>query len=160
MKSWESYEDVARHILRQCSKEFGLSDVEGKQVLSGESGTKWEIEGKGIKEDDAGFVIIECRRYTKDRIKQESVGGLAFRIIDTGASGGIIVTPIGLQEGAEKVAHSRKIETLILHPESTTANYVARYLRKIMVRITETMTIRDEARVEVVRAKSSDNKAE
>ena len=70
MKSWESYEEVARHILHQCSKEFGLSDVEGKQVLPGESGTKWEIEGKGIKENDTGFVIIECRRYTKDRIKQ------------------------------------------------------------------------------------------
>lgn len=154
MKAWESYEDVARHILRQCSKEFGLSDVEGKQVVAGGSGTTWEIEGKGIKENDAGFVIIECRRYPKDRIKQESVGGLAFRIIDTGANGGIIVTPVGLQEGAERVARSQNIETFILHPESTTANYVARYLHKIMVGITETMTIRDEVRVEVVRAKS------
>jgi hypothetical protein len=99
-------------------------------------------------------VVIEYRRYPKDRIKQESVSGIAFRIIDTDASGGIIVTPVGLQEGADEVARSQNIETLILHPESTMSNYVAQYLQKIMAGITDSICIHDEVQVEVVRAKS------
>jgi len=153
MRSWESYENAAREILRQCRKEFGLSDVEGKQDIPGASGTTWEIEAKGIKDGNSGFVIIECRRYPKDRIKQESVGGLAFRIIDTGASGGIIVTPVGLQEGAQKVARSKNIETVILHPDSTIENFVMRYLHKVMVGVTDTATLSDSVTVEIVRAK-------
>jgi len=152
MSNWKDYEDVARHLIRQCGKEFSLSDVEGKQVIPGSSGTSWEIEAKGIKEGDSGFVIIECRRYPKDRLKQESIGGLAFRIIDTGASGGIIVTPIGLQDGAQKVAHSKNIETVILNPESTTTNHVMRYLNRLMVGISETATISDTVTVEIIRA--------
>jgi len=153
MKDWESYEEVARELIRRFKTDFGLSDVEGKQDIPGSSGTTWEIEAKGIKEGNSGFIIVECRRYVKSRLKQESVAGLAFRITDTGASGGIIVTPIGLQEGAQKVAQSTGIETVILTPDSTTTDFVMRYLQKIMVGISERVTIKDSVHVEVIRAK-------
>jgi hypothetical protein len=39
---------------------LGLERVEGKQKLVGNrSGTQWEVEGKGVKLGDEGFVIIE-----------------------------------------------------------------------------------------------------
>jgi hypothetical protein len=95
--------------------EFGLVRVEGKQKILGSStGTEWEIEGKGVTTRDKEFVIVECRRYTTSRLKQECVGALAYRISDTGASGGILVTPIGLQEGAKMVAACENIVTVIL----------------------------------------------
>jgi len=157
MKKWESYEDVARELIRQFKTEFGLSDVAGKQDIPGKSGTSWEIEAKGIKEGTSGFVIVECRRYTTSRLKQESIAGLAFRITDTGANGGIIVTPIGLQEGAQKVVQSTGIETVILTPDSTTTNYVMRYLQRIMVGVADSMDfVQDFVQVEVFPAKGKE----
>ena len=61
---WQSYEEVATYLLNQFASEFGLSKVEGKQsVLGLRSQTNWEIDAKGIREGNEGFVIIECRRY-------------------------------------------------------------------------------------------------
>jgi hypothetical protein len=97
-------------LLNEFATEFGLERVEGKQGIVGQrSGTTWEIEAKGLREGDSGFVIVECRRYTNSKQNQEKVGGLAYRIIDTGAVGGIIVSPLGLQEGAERVAAAENI---------------------------------------------------
>jgi len=59
-RKWESYEKVAAHLLDQFAVEFGLERVEGKQHIQGQySGTKWEIDAKGIREGHVGFVIIE-----------------------------------------------------------------------------------------------------
>ena len=72
-----------------------LERVEGKQHVYGSlTTTDWEIDGKGLKVGDEGFIIIECRRYPKVKQNQEQDGGLAFRISDTGASGGIYVSPL------------------------------------------------------------------
>jgi hypothetical protein len=68
---WQSYEEVATYLLNQCAQEFGLSKVEGKQTIPGlRSDTEWEIDAKGVKEGNEGFVIIECRRYTTSRQSQ------------------------------------------------------------------------------------------
>src|SRR5262250_1546186 len=37
------------------------------------------------------------------------LGGIAYRIRDSGAEGGIVVSPLGLQEGAAKVAKKENI---------------------------------------------------
>ena len=126
-KQWESYEEVALYLLNQFADTFNLGAVEGKQLVPGKSGTNWEIDAKGIKEGEGGFVIIECRRYTSSRLNQESLGGLAYRIQDTGAGGGIIVTPLPLQKGAEIVARHEGIKHIILSQESTTSEYVLQF---------------------------------
>ena len=109
-KAWKTYEEVAAEILDRNAEEFGLQRVEGKQHVRGtRSGTKWEIDAKGVKLGDEGFVIVECERHTTAGPNQELLGGLAYRIIDTGASGGIIVSPLDLQEGAVKVAAAEDI---------------------------------------------------
>ncbi len=133
-KAWESYEQVARFLLDRMAEEFGLSWVEGKQKIEGKrSGTTYEIDGKGVANDGEGFVILECRRYTKDRQKQEHAAALAYRIIDTGAKGGIIVSPLGLQEGARKITEAENVVSVRLDENSTTEHYVLKFLNRIFV---------------------------
>ena len=150
MAKWESYEQVAAYLIDQFASEFGLERVEVKQEVTGKrSGTTWEIDAKGFRQDDAGFVIVECRRYTTSKQNQEKVGGLAYKIIDTGAEGGIIVSPLGLQEGAKLVAAARNIVSVQLNENSTRHDYVLRFLNKVMVGLSDTITFTDSFSAEV-----------
>lgn len=143
-KAWRTYEEVATYLLDINAKEFGLNRVEAKQSLSGKrSGTSWVVDAKGINENGTGIVIVECRRYTMSRQNQEKMGALAYRIIDTGASGGIIVSPMGLQPGAEKVASSEGILEVMLDADSTPQEFAMRFLNKLMVGIQETISVSD-----------------
>ena len=152
MTTWESYEDVATYLLNQCAGEFGLSRVEGKQKITGIlSETEWEIDAKGICQGNEGFVIIECRRYTKQKQNQEKVGALAWRIHDTGAYSGIIVSPLGLQEGADKVARAGKIVSVQLSPNSTPMEFTMQFLNKIFIGIRDQVNVQDTASVELIR---------
>ena len=131
-KAWESYEEVAAYLLNQIASEFGLQMFEGKQTIVGKrSGTEWEIDAKGVSEDNEVFFIVECRRYITSRQNQEKVGGLAYRIIDTGAKGGIVVSPLGLQEGAAKIAQAENIHNVILDENSSRVEYVLKFLDRV-----------------------------
>ncbi len=148
---WKSYEEVAQYLLNQFAESFGLGAVEGKQVISGKSGTNWEIDAKGIKIDGEGFLIIECRRYTKSRLSQESIGAIAYRIKDTGAEGGIVVTPLEFQKGAKKVAKHEGIHHVILDPNSTTTDYMLKFLNNIFIGVSDTVTVTDSFHIQVIR---------
>jgi Restriction endonuclease len=150
--TWISYEQVAIYLLNQIADVLELERVEGKQSLEGRSsGTRWELDGKGVKVGDEGFVIIECRRYTKSKRKQEQVAGLAYRILDTGAEGGIIVSPLGLQEGAAKVAAAERIQTVYMEPNSTPTDYFVRFLNSIFLGLSDRANATDELKVEITR---------
>lgn len=150
MARWESYEEVAAYLLDQFASEFGLDRVEGKQEILGQrSETTWEIDAKGVRQDNTGFLIVECRRHTTSKQSQEKVGALAYRIIDTGAAGGIIVSPLGLQEGAEKVATAENIVSMQLDENSTRHEYVLRFLNKVMVGLTDSFSFRDSLEIEL-----------
>jgi len=131
---WKSYEEVGTYLLNQFAAEFGLDHLEGKQKVSGKrSGTSWEIDAKGVRLGNEGFVIVEFRRHTTSGQSQEKVGGLAYRIIDTGAEGGIIVSPLGPQEGAAKVAAAEKVVPVTLNENCNRLEYVMRILNQIMI---------------------------
>ena len=103
MRKCDTYEEVAHYLLDRFAADFGLQRVEGKQSVSGqESGTSWTIDAKGVRESDGGIVVVECRRYTTSKGKQDQLGGLAYRIIDTEAVGGIYVSPLGVPIATEK----------------------------------------------------------
>jgi hypothetical protein len=154
-KPWKSYEDAAAHLLNQFAKEFGLDRVEGKQdVTSQRSKTSWEIDAKGVRDKDGAFMVVECRRYTTSKQSQEKIGGLAYRIIDSGAMGGIIVSPLGLQEGAQKVAAAENIMEVRLDENSTPGQFVMSFFDKVMVGVTDTITFTEKVKVEVVRGDS------
>lgn len=152
MQEYDSYEEVAAYLLDQFASEFGLERVEPKQPIPGkESGTTWVIDAKAVREADGATIIVECRRHTKSKAKQEHLAALAYRIIDTQAGGGIYVSPLGFQEGAEKVAAARNIVSVELSPESTNTEYVLGFLNKIFVGIQDTMTLTDQATCVIVR---------
>ena len=67
---------------------------------------------RGVTTEDGEIVIIECRRLTTSRINQEDMGGIAYRIGHVGAAGGIVVTPIGVQEGARKTPRNTRASRL------------------------------------------------
>ena len=138
-KAWQTYEQVATYLLNELASEFGLTKVEGKQSVAGQSGASWEIDAKGIKSNNEGFFIIEARRYTTGRLNQEALGGIAFRIIDTGATGGIVVSPLGLQEGAKTVASSRNIISVQLEANSSVSEYLMRFLDRVMLGTTDSI---------------------
>ncbi len=131
--TWESYEDVARYLLDKMGDALGLERVEGKQTLTGESGTTWEIDGKGVRANAGAIVVIECRRYTTSKLKQKDMAAMAWTISDVGASGGIVVTPIGVQRGGQIVAKSAGIEVVHLDANSTRTDYVLSFLHNVFV---------------------------
>ncbi len=143
-KKWETYEEVSRYLLDEIAHKFGLTSFEGKQKVDGKrSGTKYEIDAKGIKEGSDIYFIVECKRHTKSRQSQEIIGALAYRIHDAGASGGIIVSPLGIQKGAKKIARAENIHVVQLDPNSTTENYIMKFLNEILVGITEKIVFKD-----------------
>lgn len=131
--SWKNYEQVSVYLLDKLSDEFGLRKVEGKQRLVGESGTEWEVDAKGVRSEDDGIVIIECRKYTKSKQNQEKIAGLAWRIKETGAKGGIIVSHLGLQKGAKLVAKAANIVSVIIDANSTPQNFTVEFLNKVFL---------------------------
>lgn len=133
-KNWETYEEVARYLLNEIANEFGLERFEGKQSIEGKkSQTSWEIDAKGIGENNETFFIVECRRNTSSRQNQEKLGGLAYRIIDSGAKGGIIVSPLELQKGAKLIASAENIHHVKLNEHCTTAEYILQFLGRLRV---------------------------
>jgi DNA-directed RNA polymerase subunit RPC12/RpoP len=151
-QKWQTYEEVAAYLLDRFAADFGLSRVEGKQVVAGlQSGTNWEIDAKGVREGNQGFIIVECRRYTTSRLNQEDLGALAYRITDTGAEGGIIVSPLGLQEGAQKIAQAENIVEVRLDPNSTPHDFSMQFLNKLMIGVSETIRVSDDVKVQVGR---------
>ena len=146
---WRTYEEVATYLLDKISEEIGLVRVEGKQLLAGSSGTNWEIDAKGVKADGEAFLVVECKRWPKDRVSQATIGGMACAIEDTGADGGVLVSPLGLQEGAAKVAEWRKILDIRLHPDSSETEYMLllEFAKKAFIGVSDTGGSTDEAQV-------------
>lgn len=151
--TWGSYEEVARYLLGAIRDELGLERVEGKQSLPGKSGTSWELDAKGVRGDDGAIVVIECRRYTTSRLKQKDIAALACQIDDVNAAGGIVVTPIGLQKGAEILAQHKGISLVHLNAEATNTDFVLKFLERVVIGVSAhfTATATMTAEVQVVR---------
>ncbi len=151
---WETYEQVAQYLINQFADKFGLDGVEGKQKVKGESGTDWEIDAKGFRQGDESFVIVECKRYTSSKVSQEIMAGLAYRIKDTNASGGIIVSPLGTQKGAELVAAHEGIIEVKLDKHSTTQQYVMEFLKNICIGLYDEFSVKieDSLSIKVIHA--------
>jgi hypothetical protein len=63
------------------------------------------------------------------------VAALAWTISDLNASGGIVVTPIGVQQGGQLVffATAAGIQVVQLDADSTTENYMLKFLGDVFV---------------------------
>lgn len=160
-KTFETYEKVATYLLNKFKDKFGLKEVEGKQKIKGhKSDTLWEIDAKGISEDGEGFFIVECRRYTKSKQNQEKIAALAYKISDTKANGGIIVSPYDLQKGAKKIAKSENIITVKLSPNSSPTDFVMEFFNKIMAGVSDHVKIKESVIVVLTRNSVPKNEPE
>lgn len=90
-------------------------------------------------------MIVECRRYTTSKLKQEDIAAVAYRIIDTQALGAIVVTPLGLQEGAEKIASAENIFSVKLDQNSTPTDFAMQFLNKFAIGASTTLFVKGEA---------------
>lgn len=71
-KTWRTYEEVAQYLLNQFAVHLGLERVEGKQKILGQlSGRRIEIDVRGVKDGNSGFVMLECKRY-KGRVEAKN----------------------------------------------------------------------------------------
>lgn len=151
-KPWKTYQDVAAYLLNQFAKELGLSHVESEQAVHGrQSKTTWKIDAKAFLLDGEKFLIVECRRYTKSKQNQEQLAGLAYRILDTGAEGGIVVTPTGLQIGAEKIASAANVMSVLLDENSTPYEFGMRFLNNVFVGLQSRAILSDFMETEIIR---------
>lgn len=150
--SWRSYEEVAQFLLDQLASHFGLGRVEGKQVVAG-VGTTWEIDAKGVREDAENFVVIECKRHTTQGVSQAVIGALICSIQDTGAVGGIIVSPIPLQTGAKNLAKGKGIADVNLTENSTKTDYILEFLNKIFIGVSDGAVMGDHLEGTLIRAR-------
>lgn len=149
-KKWIKYEEVARYLLDEFAHKFGLSRFEPKQKIRGKRTDRlWEIDAKGVKDGSDIFIVVECRRYTSSRQSQEQMGGLAYKIQEVGASGGIIVSPLGLQAGGKKIAELDNIHEVILDANSTTENYMMKFLNEIIFGLNEKVVLKDSVKIYV-----------
>ena len=64
-------------------------------------------------------------------MKQSAVASLAWTISDLGASGGIVVTPIGVQRGGQLIAEAAGIQIVHLDADSTTTGYLLKFLGNV-----------------------------
>jgi len=99
------------------------------------SGTKYEIDAKGTTEGGEAFLIVECKRYGGRRVDQGKVSDLAYRILDTRADGAILVSPMGFQAGAKKIADAENIISVQLNQDATPTDFVMQFFYKIRVGI-------------------------
>ncbi len=128
-KEFVEYEKIAEYLLYLFKEEFGLIKVEGKQAIKGQ-GTTWEIDGKGILEEDHGIIVVECKRFKDKKVCQGVIGTLVCSLEDVGAKGGIIVTTNGLQKGANDLAQHKNIIPVLITPDSTPNDFDIQFFGK------------------------------
>lgn len=146
-KTWRTFEEVAQYLLDQFAYHFGLEHVEEKQkVLGLESGRQIEIDAKGVNEDGVCFFIVECKKHKK-RLDTDKLDAMAFRIIDSGADGSIVVSPMGLQAGAAKIAASQNIGSVQLNRDANEYEYVLRFVKTVMIGGSDHLNLKDTATV-------------
>lgn len=142
--NWKTYEEAARYLLEQFAEEFKLGKVEGKQLISGNSGTEWEIDAKATNQAGEKFLIVECKRWLTASPNQETLAGLSYRIIDTGAIGGFIISPKKLQKGANLVANHNNIFHIKMDKNSTKEFLIAEFLGKLNIAISHNVQISEK----------------
>src|SRR5690606_5965235 len=103
-RDWEIYEDAARVAVSNVLRDIGVTSVDEKCKVKGQSATEWEIDARAWLNGSERFLLVEARRHCTSGLRQEEVAAIAFRVQDIGACGAIVVSPLPLQEGAKLVA--------------------------------------------------------
>lgn len=71
----------------------------------------------------------------------------AYKIADLGAAGGFMISPLGLQVGAEKVAQAENVISVILDSSSNATEYFMEALHTTFIGLTDSGTATDSVHV-------------
>lgn len=114
-----------------------------RSLFSPRSGTTWEIECKGVRFGSETLFFIECRRYTTSLLDQESLGGLTYRIRDSGAAVASSFRHWGFKKVPRRSRRQKTSSPLKLNPDSRPELYVARYLDQLRTGIQDRLWLSD-----------------
>ncbi len=107
------YEHMVRRILEQRIQEEcadAALNVFHNRAYRGQSGHAHEIDVSAelVVGGCRLTILIECKQY-RQRVATDDVLNFVGRVRDIGAHKGIIVTTVGFQEGAKKIAEAAGI---------------------------------------------------
>lgn len=115
MTESEKYERLVKHILEsKASDSLKNFEVFGSRHYTGKSGHDHQID-VSVVFSLAGvrvIVLVECKCYSR-RVQVNDVLEFATRLEDIGGHKGIIVSTVGFQEGAKKLAKSKGIALVV-----------------------------------------------
>lgn len=94
--------------------------------------------------------MVECRRYTTSKDNQRNMGGLAYTIKDTGAGGSIHISPLGLQEGAARLAACENIVEVLLNANATPEEFRMKFLGHLKIGLLERVSVKMETSLRVI----------
>ncbi len=149
---WKNFEDVFRAILAMHMDFFELEEVEptSKPIPGIARKVKpWAIDVVGYRKGTNRLVLFEVKRRGRN-VEPEQAAGFAYRILDTEAEAGYIVTTMdrNLSSGAKEIANYEKIGHIQLQKDSTPDDYVMRIADNMFVGITDAVKVSE--RVEAI----------
>jgi hypothetical protein len=110
-KIWESYEDVAREVVRCLAHEIGLVKVVDTKAVFQGAVENWEIDVAAYQ-FDGKLVVFECRKRSRN-VEKGDMAHFAYVVEDLGAKG-FLVSPRGLAKGAQNIANHHAIDHMKL----------------------------------------------
>jgi len=123
-KESDEFERVTRVILHNLRQHLGYEKIEGSKRYKGKSsGRKRQIDAT-VYRTDGKMIIVECKRH-KRKVGIKSIGEFYYVINrEVGAGGGLIVSSVGFDAGAQAVANAEKIGMVILNADATEQDYI------------------------------------
>jgi len=105
-KESDEFERVTRVILHNLRQHLGYEKIEGSKRYKGKSsGRKRQIDAT-VYRTDGKMIIVECKRH-KRKVGIKSIGEFYYVINrEVGAGGGLIVSSVGFDAGAQAVANA------------------------------------------------------
>lgn len=156
---WKNFEDVFRAILAMHMNFFELEKVEptSKPVPGHARKFKpWAIDVVGYRKGTKRLVLFEVKRRGRN-VEPEQAAGFAYRILDTEAEAGYIVTTMGrdLSSGAKEIADYEKIGHIQVEKDSTPDDYTMKIADNMFVGVTDTVKVSEHIEAIVERRDGS-----
>jgi hypothetical protein len=104
-----------------------------------------DYQGGGV------FSVNNQGRMTQSLLSTVASTDFDWAFTHTGARGALIVTPLGLQEGANKVGQAANVVSVTLNADCTPTEFVMAFLDKVFLGVSDTCVVSDHVKVEVVR---------
>lgn len=143
----DEFERITRLILKNLREHLGYETVEGSKRYRGKSsGRKRQID-ISVYRTDGKMIIVECKRHTR-KVDIKIMGEFYYVINrEIGADGGLLVSSVGFDAGAQAVANAEKIGMATLNSDATEYDYILEIAGQLWrgISFTDIVPVSDEA---------------